>query len=192
MRQILRLVKWVSLLFPSPWREVNTMTASFGHGIAVSPLQLVAATSSIVNGGVLVKPKIVKSTDIKEKKDGALRVVSPETSHRMRQLMRLVVTEGTGSKADVSGYLVGGKTGTAEKSGRGGYDRKKLISSFVGAFPMDDPRYVVFAMVDEPKGTKATYGYATGGWVGAPVVKRVVSSMVFYLGNCAFGRKVEI
>jgi len=169
-------------IVPKSWSEVNTMTAAFGHGIAVSPLQLVSATSSIVNGGVLVKPKIVKSLDLKEKKDGAVRVISPETSHRMRQLLRLVVTEGTGGNADVSGYLVGGKTGTAEKAGRGGYNRDKLISSFLGIFPMDNPRYVVFAMVDEPKGTKKTYGYATGGWVGAPAVKRIVSSMVSILG----------
>ncbi len=169
-------------LVPSPWSEVNTLTASFGHGIAVSPLQLVSATSSIVNGGVLVSPKIVKSTENPVNKDGALRVVSPETSHRMRQLLRLVVTEGTGRNANVEGYFVGGKTGTAEKPGAGGYDRKKLISSFLGVFPMDNPRYVVFAMVDEPQGTKASYGYATGGWVGAPIVKRVVSSMVSILG----------
>ena len=167
-------------LIPSPWREVNTLTASYGHGIAVSPLQLVAATSSILNGGVLVEPKIVKSID--QKNDGVLRVVSPETSHRMRQLLRLAVTQGTGGKADVAGYLVGGKTGTAEKPGRGGYNRKRLISSFLGAFPMNDPRYVVFAMVDEPQGSKATYGYATGGWVGAPTVARIVSSMVSILG----------
>lgn len=168
-------------LVPNPWGEVNTLTASYGHGIAVSPLQLVSATSSVLNGGVLVKPKIIRSADKNLNKKEAIRVVSPETSHRMRQLMRLVVTEGTGGNADVSGYLVGGKTGTAEKPGRGGYNRKKLISSFLGAFPMDNPRYVVFAMVDEPQGTKASYGYATGGWVGAPIVKRVVSSMASVL-----------
>lgn len=169
-------------LVPSPWGEVSTLTAAFGHGIAVSPLQLVAATSSIINGGILVKPKIVKSDIADKNKKEGLRVVSPETSHRMRQLLRLVVTEGTGGKADVAGYLVGGKTGTAEKPGIGGYDRKKLISSFMGAFPMDNPKYAIFIMVDEPHGNKASYGYATGGWVGATAVKRVVSSMVSILG----------
>ena len=166
---------------PSPWGEVSTMTASFGHGIAVSPLQLVSATASIMNGGVLVKPKLVKSGDSKVEKSEGVRVVSSETSHRMRQLLRLVVTQGTGGNADVEGYLVGGKTGTAEKPGRGGYDRKKLISSFLGVFPMDKPKYAVFVMVDEPQGTKASYGYATGGWVAAPAVKRVISSMVSIL-----------
>ena len=169
-------------IVPDPWGDVHTLTASFGHGIAVSPLQLVSATSSILNGGIVVKPNIIKNSSNDNKNQSDLRVVSAETSHRMRQLMRLVVTEGTGRKADLDGYLIGGKTGTAEKPGRGGYDRKRLISSFLGAFPMNDPRYVVFAMVDEPKGTKATYGYATGGWVGAPTVKRIASSMVSILG----------
>ena len=121
---------------------------------------------------------------MRHKKDSVLdnakppmRVVSPQTSHRMRQLLRMVVTEGTGSKAEVDGFVVGGKTGTAEKPGKGGYKRKKLISSFLGAFPMDAPRYMVFVMVDEPQGTKETYGYATGGWVGAPTVARIISAM---------------
>ncbi len=171
-------------LIPSPWRDVNTLTASFGHGIAVSPLQLVRAAASIVNGGLLVTPTLVSQK--RQHKDALnesrLRVVSPQTSHRMRQLMRLVVTQGTGSKAEVEGFLVGGKTGTAEKPGKGGYSHKKLISSFLGVFPMDAPKYVVFVMVDEPQGTKESYGYATGGWVGAPTVARIISGMVSVLG----------
>lgn len=170
-------------LYPSPWREVNTMTASFGHGIAVSPLQLVRAASSIVNGGVLVTPTIIaQDNNLKSTiKKSDLRIISPETSHRMRQLMRLVVTEGTGSKADVKGFMVGGKTGTAEKPSKGGYSRDKIISSFLGVFPMDAPRYAVFIMIDEPKGNKESYGYATGGWVGAPAVGRVISAMASVL-----------
>ena len=175
-------------IIPSPWREVNTLTASYGHGIAVSPLQLVKAAASIMNGGVLVTPTLIKQAGLsssavkKAKNRPDLRVVSPQTSHRMRQLMRLVVTEGTGNKADIDGYLIGGKTGTAEKPDKGGYSRKKLISSFLGAFPMDAPRYAVFVMVDEPQGTKESYGYATGGWVGAPTVGRVISGMVSVMG----------
>ncbi len=166
-------------LSPKRWTEVNTLTASFGHGIAVSPLQLTRAAASIINGGELITPTIVKNKDVgeKTKTESPIRVVSPQTSHRMRQLLRMVVTEGTGSKAEVDGFMVGGKTGTAEKPGKGGYNRKKLISSFLGAFPMDAPRYMVFVMVDEPQGTKETYGYATGGWVGAPTVARIISSM---------------
>lgn len=171
-------------IIPSPWRDVNTLTASYGHGIAVSPLQLVKAAASIINGGILVTPTLIKQSKIpkKDNKKTQLRVVSPETSHRMRQLMRLVVTEGTGKNADVEGFLVGGKTGTAEKPDSGKYSSKKLISSFLGAFPMDNPRYLVFVMVDEPHGTKASYGYATGGWVGAPAVGRVISRMASIMG----------
>ena len=171
-------------IIPDPWRKVNTLTASYGHGIAVSPLQLTRAAASIVNGGILVTPTIILNKNDREKdtKKSALRVVSPQTSHRMRQLMRLVVSEGTGSKASVEGFLVGGKTGTAEKPGIGGYSRNKLISSFLGVFPMDYPRYAIFIMVDEPKGTKASYGYATGGWVGAPAVSGVIASMASILG----------
>jgi cell division protein FtsI (penicillin-binding protein 3) len=166
-----------SPIIPSPWREINTLTASYGHGIAVSPLQLVSAVSSIVNGGFLVKPTLILS-DKKQKIEENVRVVSDKTAHRMRQLLRLVVSEGTGSGAEVPGYLVGGKTGTAEKPGKGGYDRKRLISSFVGVFPINKPEYAVFVMIDEPKGIKETYDYATGGWVGAPTVKRIIENMI--------------
>lgn len=171
-------------LVPSPWGEVSTLTASFGHGIAVSPLQLVSAAASIVNGGILVRPTFVLSQgghgDDKNASD--VRVVSPQTAHRMRQLMRLVVTDGTGGKADVPGFNVGGKTGTAEKAAAGGYDKKRLISSFLAVFPADAPRYAVYIMVDEPKGTKDTYGYATGGWVAAPAVKNTIQAMASILG----------
>jgi len=101
----------------------------------------------------------------------------------MRRLLRLVVTEGTGKNAEAQGYLVGGKTGTAEKLGaHGGYQQRALLSSFVGAFPMNNPRYVVLAILDEPKGTKATNGYATGGWVAAPVVGKVVTRIASVIG----------
>jgi cell division protein FtsI (penicillin-binding protein 3) len=100
----------------------------------------------------------------------------------MRRLMRLVVTDGTGEKADVPGYLIGGKTGTAEKVGAGGYKRKSLLSSFVSAFPMNDPRYVVIAIIDEPKGTKETHGFASAGWTAAPAVGRIVSRIAPILG----------
>jgi len=156
------------------WGDVQAMTASYGHGIAVSPLQLVSAASAIVNGGYKVSPTLMKTTQKPKYKE---QVISSETSHRMRQLLRLNVSNGTGGKADVEGFVVGGKTGTAEKPGKGGYDRSRLISSFLGFFPMNAPEYAIFVMVDEPQGISETYGYATGGWVGAPTVKRVISSM---------------
>ncbi|MCB9982493.1 MAG: penicillin-binding protein 2 [Rhodospirillales bacterium] len=170
-------------LVPDPWREINTLTASYGHGVSTTPLQLVTAVSSIVNGGYVVKPSLVmnEQTDTGEVKEN-VRIVSARTAQRMRQLLRLVVTDGTAKKAEVKGYRVGGKTGTAEKIVNGKYDSKKKISSFIGVFPMDEPRYAVFIMVDEPKGQKHTWGYATGGWVAAPAVARVIASMTSILG----------
>jgi cell division protein FtsI (penicillin-binding protein 3) len=167
-------------LIPRHWGEINTITASFGHGISVSPLQLVTAAASVVNGGLRVKPTLVLNRALDQ--EPGLRVVSPETAHRLRELMRLVVTDGTGSKADVKGYHVGGKTGTAEKNAQGGYDKNKLVSSFLGVFPSEAPKYAVYVMIDEPKPTADTYGYATGGWVAAPAVRRTIESMVAILG----------
>lgn len=172
-------------LYPHPWRSINTLTASYGHGVAVSPLQMVAAASTIIGGGTLIIPHLVLNNDDaaeKSQRRTDVRVVSDRTAHRMRQLTRLVVTDGTGTKADVPGYRVGGKTGTAEQPGPGGYSKKRLISSFLGFFPMDAPRYAVFIMVNEPQGTKESFGYATGGWVGAPAVGRVVAAMGPLLG----------
>ena len=100
----------------------------------------------------------------------------------MRRMFRAVVTDGGASGADAPGYLVGGKTGTAEKITAGGYNKKSRIASFVGAFPINDPRYLVLAMIDEPKGIARTYGYATGGWVAAPTVGRIVKQMGPLLG----------
>jgi cell division protein FtsI (penicillin-binding protein 3) len=110
------------------------------------------------------------------------RVIKRRTSEKMRRLLRLVVAHGTGRKADAAGYLVGGKTGTAEKVVGRRYKTKALMSSFIGAFPMNAPRYVVFAMLDEPSGTKDTHNFATGGWVAAPIVGRVISRIGPLLG----------
>jgi cell division protein FtsI (penicillin-binding protein 3) len=165
-------------LFPKRWRDVNVATIGFGHGIAVSPLQLAVATAALVNGGTLHQPTLILGARDNVEGSAELaptRVISEETSYRMRQLFRLVVAQGTGRRADVAAYPVGGKTGTAEKSGANGYDSDRLISSFVGAFPINDPRYVVLVMLDEPKGTASTKGYATGGWTAAPVIRRVIT-----------------
>lgn len=166
-------------MYPAKWRKVSTMTISYGHGIAVSPLQLATGISAIVNGGILNSPTLLKNKDAWQ--DGR-RVISPATSRQMRQLLRLAVTKGTGGRSDAVGYRVGGKTGTAEKASDGGYAKKSLISSFMGIYPMDDPQYAVFALLDEPKGTKETYGFAGGGWVAAPVVKNVILRTAPLLG----------
>ncbi|MFA5593514.1 MAG: penicillin-binding protein 2 [Micavibrio sp.] len=166
-------------ILPKPWREINTATASYGHGIAVSPLQLVAAASSIMNGGTLIRPTLVldRVRGHAAENKSRVRVVSEKTSHRMRQLMRLVVTDGTGKRADIEGYNVGGKTGTANKSENGRYAKDKRRSSFMAFFPSEAPKYAVYIMVDEPKGTEDTHGLATAGWVAVPAVAKVIESI---------------
>ena len=167
-------------LTPRRWREINTMTIAYGHGIAVSPVQLTSGVAALVNGGTFVPSTLLK------RRPGApnpgRRVLSAETSEQIRGLMRLVVQTGTGRKAAVRGYAVGGKTGTADKLAGGGYRKNAIISSFVGAFPIDDPRYVVLVLIDEPKGNKRTFNYATGGWVAAPAVGRIVNRMATLIG----------
>lgn len=162
-------------LVPNPWREITTMTASYGHGVSTTPLQVASGVATIVNGGYLVKPRLVLSDEPQNEPE--IRIISEKTSHQMRQLLRLVVTEGTATKADVAGYNVGGKTGTAEKIVDGRYDNDKKISSFAAVFPADKPKYAVYIMVDEPVGNKRTWGYATGGWVAAPAVAKVIASI---------------
>lgn len=164
-----------SPLFPARWSDISTMTISYGHGIAVSPLQLVTGISALVNGGVMNSATLMKM-DATSAPRGT-RVLKEKTSAAMRALMRKVVRDGTGGSANIKGYVVGGKTGTAEKQVAGSYDKTALMSSFVGVFPMTEPRFVVFVMLDEPKGTKATFGYATGGWVAAPAVGRVIEQL---------------
>lgn len=169
-------------LLPSTWRDINTLTASYGHGMAVTPLHVVQAVGTIANGGLLVRPNILLNED-DDQNVNRVRVITEENSEKMRQLMRLVVRDGTGSKAEVEGYGVGGKTGTAEKIGANGrYDKKKLLSSFVGVFPVDDPEYLVFVMVDEPVGNKQSWGYATAGWTAAPAVAEIITKMTRILG----------
>jgi cell division protein FtsI (penicillin-binding protein 3) len=167
-------------MLPTPWREISTMTVAYGHGIAVSPLQMATAYSIVVNGGFAVAPTLIK----RNAGDRMVQpqIISAQTSQSMRELLSLVVEDGTGKQAAAQGYLVGGKTGTAEKAGVGGYRRKALLSSFVAAFPIDDPRYVVFVALDEPKGTKRTFNYATAGWTAAPAAGRIVNRIAPLLG----------
>jgi cell division protein FtsI (penicillin-binding protein 3) len=162
-------------LVPKPWREINGMTISFGHGLSVSPMQLASAAATTINGGLLYPPTLLKHA-ADAPADGQ-RVLTEQTSALMRRMFRLVVEKGTAKGAAAPGYAVGGKTGTAEKLTGRTYNRKARMSSFVGAFPMNDPRYLVLAIIDEPKGNKRTYGYATGSWVAAPVVGAVVRQM---------------
>ncbi len=159
-------------LAPRVWRPINTMTIAYGHGIAVNSVQLAAGVAAVVNGGIFYPPTLIKRNageDIV-----GTRILSPTTSEKMRRLLRLAVVKGTGKYANATGYMVGGKTGTAEKVSDRRYRRNLLVSSFVAAFPIHRPRYVVFALLDEAQGIARTNGYATGGWVAAPVIKRVI------------------
>jgi cell division protein FtsI (penicillin-binding protein 3) len=165
-------------LYPKYWGAVENATIAYGHGISVSPLAFAAAAASIVNGGRKVAP-----TFLKRGKDArGARVISPRTSETMRQLLRYVVTNGTGKKADVPQYGVGGKTGSAEKSGKYGYQEHKLITSFCAVFPIDRPRYLVFVLLDEPHGNAKTLGFALAGYTAAPLAGQIVSRIAPLLG----------
>ncbi|MBA3676960.1 MAG: penicillin-binding protein 2 [Sphingosinicella sp.] len=165
-------------LFPRVWSRATVLTSGFGHGVAVTPLHLASAYAALVNGGVWRPATLMKL----DKAPAGRRVYSEDTSRQMRQLLRLVVMEGTGRKGDAPGYRVGGKTGTAEKNSGGGYSRKVNVSTFAAAFPMDAPRYVVIAMLDAPKGTADTFGFTTAAWTAAPVVSKVISRSGAMLG----------
>ncbi len=181
-RPQIELTEAAEPLLPHPWREISTMTVAFGHGIAITPLHLAAGMAAVVNGGRLIPATLLAQDADNSTSVEARRVLSSETSATMRRLLRLAVIEGTGGKADVPGFEVGGKTGSAEKSAAGGYRRNALLSSFIATFPTDEPRYVVLAIIDEPKGTPETFGYATGGWTAAPVVGRVIARIGPMLG----------
>ena len=163
------------------WNQVATMTVGYGHGIAVTPLHLANGYATLFNGGFYRPPTLLKVGRNHPLAKGR-RVFSADTSYRMRSLLRLVVTQGTGKKADAPGYRVGGKTGTAEKAVGGGYASNRVVTSFAGVFPMDDPRYAMVVMLDEPQPTAETYGFRTAGWNAAPIMGRAVSRIAPMLG----------
>jgi len=165
----------------SNWKEIATLTIGFGHGIAVSPLHVVAGTAAIANGGVYYRPTILAHDPEAAPRPG-MRVMQTATSDTMRKLMRLVVTDGYGKTAEVPGYYVGGKTGTAEKATAHGYKKHTNVAAFMSAFPMNAPRYAVYMMLDEPKANASTHGYATAGWVAAPAAGRVIGRIGPMLG----------
>lgn len=166
-------------LVPSEWRDINMMTISYGHGISVTPLHLVRGIASMVNGGLREEVTLLKGGNVD--KPAGERIVKEVTSHRIRTLMRNVVQYGTAKQANVPGYRVGGKTGTAEKLKNGRYAGKSKQTSLVAVFPTDQPKYLIYVMVDEPK-WKARYGSATGGTVAAPAVGKIISQLAPLLG----------
>ncbi|WP_298215237.1 penicillin-binding protein 2 [Acidocella sp.] len=171
-------------LFPSKnnWGLAATMTVSFGAGIAISPLQLVTATIPIVNGGIRYEPTLLKVEPGGPQPQG-VRIMQQSTSDMMRKLMTNVVLFGTGKNAAVPGYVVGGKTGTAQVVGpNGGYLKHTNNASFMAAFPMQDPQYIIYVLVLQPKPDATTYGFTTGGYIAAPTVGRIIARMGPMLG----------
>lgn len=165
---------------PHYWARTTVMTTAYGHGIAVTPLHLAEAYAALANGGIFHNATLLKHEG--NAPVPGRRVISEATSARIRQLMRLVVLQGTGTNADAPGLRVGGKTGTAEKVEGRGYSKHANITVFAGVFPMDHPRYVVLTVLDDAKGSKATAGWATAGWMTAPLVKRIVARIGPLLG----------
>jgi len=179
----LELPETAQPLSPTTWRRTTTATVSYGHGISVSLVHLASAIGAASGSGQRIQPTLLKrnigDTPVQ------MRVFSDGTARAVRSMMRLVVShkDGTGNFAEAPGYMVGGKTGTAEKiTQTGGYSRKANIATFVATFPVHDPRYVLAILVDEPKGQKHSHGYATAGWVAAPAVKRIVEQIAPILG----------
>ncbi len=163
-----------SPIIPKRWSRLTTVTASFGHGFAVQPLQGATVAAALVNGGILVPPTFLKRDRAAIEGLGQ-RLISAETSRKMRELFRLNAVEGTARKANVPGIRLGGKTGTAEKVVNGRYSKNHRLNTFIGAFPMDDPAYVIFILLDEPQPVEGTHGYATSGWNAVPTTGKVVA-----------------
>ncbi len=170
----------VKPLVPDNWSELSTMTIAYGHGIAVSPLHLAAAYASVVNGGTLVRPTLLK----RDRAQKGPRVVSRETSLAMRSILRQVVVRGTARFGEVEGYRVGGKTGTADKPKErgGGYYEDKVISTFASVFPADNPRYVLIVTLDEPEETSGIKPRRTAGWTAVPVAAEMIRRVAPLLG----------
>ncbi|MEM7072607.1 MAG: penicillin-binding protein 2, partial [Pseudomonadota bacterium] len=166
---------------PASWREINHITASYGHGIAVTPLHFTAAFASAINGGYKIVPRFVISDPLPV--EGRELIFKAGTVKRMRALLRLNTMVGSGKGADIAGLRIGGKTGTADKiADHGGYDGSRLISSFIAGFPIDDPRYALFVLVDEPKMPDESRLRPTGGVVAAPLAGRIIERIAPVLG----------
>jgi cell division protein FtsI (penicillin-binding protein 3) len=168
-------------LVPKRWGELNTITIAFGHGLSVAPLQSVMAVGALVNGGHLIPPTFLKRSE-EEARSLAVQVIKPETSDKMRYLMRLNAEKGTATKADVKGYYVGGKTGTSDKIVGGRYSKTKVLTTFMAIMPADKPRYLLLIMLDDPLATAETHGFNTSGWNAVPTAGKVIARIAPILG----------
>jgi len=178
---VVELKERARTLSPRDWSRTDVMTVGFGHSIAITPLHLASGYATLMNGGIW-RPATLLKVDRNHPVGKGRRVFSEETSYKMRALLRLVVTKGTGSKADAPGYRVGGKTGTADKVAGRGYSTSRVVTNFAGVFPIDEPRYVIVVMLDEPQATAESMGFRYAGWNVAPVVSKTVSRIAPMLG----------
>jgi cell division protein FtsI (penicillin-binding protein 3) len=168
-------------LVPKRWGELNTITIAFGHGLSVAPLQSAMAVGALMNGGRMIPPTFLKRSE-EEARALGVQVVKPETSEKMRYLMRLNAEKGTATRADVKGYYVGGKTGTSDKVVGGRYSKTKVLTTFMAVMPADRPRYLLLIMLDEPQATAETHGFTTSGWNAVPVAGKVIARIAPILG----------
>ena len=168
-------------ILPKHWGELNTMTIAFGHGLSVAPLQALMGVAALMNGGLLIPPTFLKRSEA-DAQALAKRVIKPATSELMRYLMRLNVEKGTAAKADVPGYYIGGKTGTADKVVFGRYSKTKVLTDFMAVLPADQPRYLLLIMLDEPQAMPETHGFKTSGWNAVPTGGAVVARIAPLLG----------
>ncbi len=160
-------------MLPRRWGEETTATVAYGYGISVTPLHILSAFASVVNGGTYHNPTVLAD----DSHDEGRKVLSAKTSANMRKLLRGVVVEGSGKRANVLGYEVAGKTGTANKLVNGKYIDKKVMTSFVGTFPASNPKYALMLVLDEPKATKETWGFVTSGWNTVPTAGKIIAAI---------------
>lgn len=174
----MEIVETARPLVPSAdsWKKTDSKIATigYGYGISVTPLHIISAYSAMINGGIYYEPTLIKGAGTKASGE---RVISDNTSRQMRKLMRAVVTKGSGQKANIKGYDVGGKTGTANKLVNGTYNQKSVVTTFVSAFPISNPQYALLVMMDNPKRTKETFGYNTAGWNSVPTAAEIIKKI---------------
>ncbi len=168
-------------LVPKRWSELNTITIAFGQGLNVAPLQALMAVGALVNGGVMIKPTFLKRTEADAKTD-AERVVRPEVSESLRYLMRLNAEVGSARNANIPGYFIGGKTGTADKLVHGHYSKDKVFTTFMAILPADHPKYLFLTLMDEPQAVAGTYGYHTAAWNSGDVTGKIIERVAPLLG----------
>ncbi|MBN1281517.1 MAG: penicillin-binding protein 2 [Alphaproteobacteria bacterium] len=167
-------------LWPAKWGPVEKATVAFGHGIAVTPMHVLLAVNSMINGGIYIYPTLQK------RGIGVVqgeRVISPEISSRLRDIMFRISEETSGKQAKIPGIDIGGKTATAEKRVNGKIDKKKNLTAFVGAFPIEAPQYTILIVLDEPKGTPETFGLRTAAWNAVPTAGKILNDILPLLFN---------